>query len=241
MGLLSASFFESLKASRFMANYYTENLAAGRLRACYDLAPPGVQAYLEAEIDYLLHKASPSMTALELGCGYGRVLRRLIPHVREAIGIDTSFPSLRMALEYVGRPESLRLTQMDALHLGFRDATFDLTLCIQNGISAFGVDQQRLFAEAVRVTRSRGTVLFSSYCESFWPDRLQWFELQSAHGLIGEIDYQRTGNGVIVCRDGFRATTVSADGFRSLAGVLGLSPKIVEVDNSSLFCEIMVP
>jgi len=46
---------------------------------------------------------------------------------------------------------------------------------------------------------------------------------------------------VIVCRDGFRASTVSADGLRSLAGVLGLIPKIVEVDHSSLFCEITVP
>lgn len=224
-----------------MSNYYTENLAAGRLRACYDLAPPRVKAYLDAEIDYVLHKASPSMIVLELGCGYGRVLRRLTPHVHEAIGIDTSFASLRLALEFVGRPESLRLAQMDALHLGFRDGTFDLTICIQNGISAFAVDQQRLLAEAVRVTRSGGTVLFSSYCEGFWPERLKWFELQSAHGLIGEIDYQRTGNGVIVCRDGFHATTVSADGFRSLAGVLSLVPKIIEVDNSSLFCEITVP
>jgi len=224
-----------------MSNYYTENLAAGRLRACYDLAPPRVQAYLEAEIEYVLHKVSFSTSVLELGCGYGRVLRRLIAHVREAIGIDTSFPSLRMALEYVGCPPSLRLAQMDALRLGFRDRAFDLTICIQNGVSAFGVDKQRLCAEAVRVTRSGGAVLFSSYCESFWPDRLKWFEVQSAHGLIGAIDYRRTGNGVIVCTDGFRATTVSADGFRSLAGVLGFTPKIVEVDNSSLFCEIRIP
>ena len=224
-----------------MSNYYAEKLTAGRLRACYDLAPPRVKAYLEAEIDYVLHKATTSMIVLELGCGYGRVLRRLIPHVREAVGIDTSFPSLRRAVEFVGRPESLRLAQMDALHLGFRNDTFDLTICIQNGISAFGVDQQRVLAEAVRVTRSGGIVLFSSYCESFWPQRLKWFEVQSAHGLIGHIDYKRTGNGVIVCRDGFRATTVSADGFRGLAGVLGLTPKILEVDNSSLFCEVVVP
>ncbi len=97
---------------------------------------------------------------------------------------------------------------MDAAHLGFRDRTFDVTVCIQNGISAFGVDQHRLFAEAVRVTRLGGTTLFSSYSDGFWADRLQWFEIQSAHGLVGTIDYQAMGNGVIVCKDGFRATTV---------------------------------
>jgi len=224
-----------------MQNYYAKNLAAERLRACYDLAPPRVQAYLEAEIDCVLQKTFSSMIVLELGCGYGRVLRRLLPRVRVAVGIDTSFPSLRMALGFLGGTESLRLAQMDAAHLGFRDRAFDLTICVQNGISAFGVDQQRLFAEAVRVTRSGGTVLFSSYSDGFWADRLQWFEVQSAQGLIGAIDYQATGNGVIVCKDGFRTTTVNAARFRSLAGVLALTPNIIKVDCSSLFCEVTVP
>jgi len=224
-----------------MQNYYAEHLAAERLRTCYDLAPPRVEAYLEAEVDFVLQKTSSSMIVLELGCGYGRVLRRLIPQVRSAVGVDTSFPSLRMARGFLGRTDSLHLAQMDAVHLGFRDRTFDMTICIQNGISAFGTDQERLFAEAVRVTRSGGAALFSSYADAFWADRLQWFEIQSAHGLIGTIDYQATGNGTIVCRDGFRATTVNAAGFRRLAGALGLAPNIVEVDCSSLFCDVTVP
>jgi len=224
-----------------MQNYYAEHLAAERLRTCYALAPPRVKAYLEAEIDFVLQRTSSSMIVLELGCGYGRVLRRLIPQVRSAVGVDTSFPSLRMARGFLGRTESLHLAQMDAVHLGFRDRTFDMTICIQNGISAFGTDQERLFAEAVRVTRSGGAALFSSYADAFWADRLQWFEIQSAHGLIGTIDYQATGNGIIVCRDGFRATTVNAAGFRRLAGALGLAPNIVEVDCSSLFCEVTIP
>ncbi len=60
---------------------------------------------------------------------------------------------------------------MDATHLGFRDHAFDLTICIQNGISDFGVDEQQLFAEALRVTRSGGVVLFSSYSDRFWEER----------------------------------------------------------------------
>jgi hypothetical protein len=34
--------------------YYSERLAAERLRACYDLAPPRTSAYLEAEIEFVL-------------------------------------------------------------------------------------------------------------------------------------------------------------------------------------------
>lgn len=224
-----------------MAGYYTEKLCAERLRACYDLAPPRTKAYFEAEIDFVLQKLSHSMVALELGCGYGRVLRPLLPRVRAAVGIDTSLASLRMALDYVGRTTALSVAAMDAARLGFRDGSFDLTLCVQNGISAFGVAQRELVAEAVRVTRTGGRVLFSSYSARFWEDRLEWFEVQAAHGLIGAIDFQATGNGVIVCKDGFRATTVDAAGFQSLAASLGLVPTIVEVADSSLFCELVVP
>src|SRR5208282_6658948 len=203
-----------------MPGHYTERLAAERLRACYDLAPPRAKAYLEAEIEFVLAKTTPSMLALELGCGYGRVLERLLSRVRVAFGIDTSPSSLCMALEYLGRKPSLCLACMDSVQMGFRDHAFDLTLCVQNGICAFAVDQQQLFREALRVTRSGGLVLLSSYSAQFWEHRLQWFEIQSAHRLIGEIDHQATGNGVIVCKDGFRATTADRTTFEKLAAGL---------------------
>jgi SAM-dependent methyltransferase len=222
-----------------MTDYYTEKLSADRLRMCYEIAPPRTKTYLQAEIDFVLQKTSGSMAVLELGCGYGRVLRKLLPRVRIVAGIDTSLPSLRMATEFVGREKSLLLAAMDASRMGFCNGTFDLTICIQNGISAFGRNEQELFKEAVRVTRPGGVVLFSSYSESFWGERLKWFEIQAEHGLIGAINYRMTGNGVIVCKDGFRATTMSAQGFRDLAAVLGLAPKITEVGGSSIFCEIV--
>jgi len=224
-----------------MRGYYTEKLAAERLRTCYDLAPPRTRAYLEAEIEFVLRRTRPSMVVAELGCGYGRVLERLLPAVHVVVGIDTSLASLRMASEFTGRKPSLRLCCMDATSMGFRDHIFDLTLCIQNGICAFAVDQQQLFREALRVTRTGGLVLFSSYSAQFWEHRLQWFEIQSAHRLIGKIDHQATSNGVIVCKDGFRATTADRETFEKLAAGVGVTPRITEVDGSSLFCEMVAP
>jgi len=224
-----------------MSGYYAEKLSAERLRACYDVAPPRTRQYLEAEIAHVLGCAAPSAVVLELGCGYGRVLRRLAPRVRAAFGIDNALASLRLAREHVAGAGAVRLAAMDAVRLGFAGGAFDLTLCIQNGVSAFKVDPQALVREAVRVTRSGGLVLFSSYSARFWEARLVWFEAQAAHGLVGEIDRAATRDGVIVCKDGFRATTVDGDGFRALVAPLGIEPRIVEVDGSSLFCEIAVP
>ncbi|MCU0646032.1 MAG: class I SAM-dependent methyltransferase, partial [bacterium] len=83
-----------------------------------------------------------------------------------------------------------------------------------------------------------GIVLFSSYSEKFWEDRLNWFRLQAEHGLVGEIDEEQTGNGVIVCKDGFRATQFGASDFLNLTSDLGVETIIKEVDRSSVFCEI---
>jgi 2-polyprenyl-6-hydroxyphenyl methylase/3-demethylubiquinone-9 3-methyltransferase len=224
-----------------MPGYYRSQLAAERLRACYEIAPPRVRKYLGAEIGVVLERTSPSMRVLELGCGYGRVLERLAGAARDTVGIDTSIASLRLARAELGRRRSVHLLAMDAARLGFHDGAFDLTICIQNGISALGVGPETLLREAVRVTGPGGLVLFSSYSARFWEERLRWFEMQAAHGLIGPIDPDATGDGVIVCRDGFRATTVGPDEFADLAGRLGLEGRVFEVDASSLFCEISVP
>jgi SAM-dependent methyltransferase len=220
-------------------SYYSARLSAERLRWCYEIAPPRVQRYLEAEIEFVLQRLIPADAVLELGCGYGRVLRRLAGKARQVVGIDTSIASLHLAREELRRAPACHLLAMDAVRLGLRDNAFDLVACIQNGISAFHVDQRALIKEAVRVTRSGGTVLFSSYSPRFWDDRLEWFRIQAEHGLVGEIDEEATGDGVIVCKDGFTATTVSPDEFQALTSELGLSATTTEVDNSSIFCKIV--
>ncbi|MHA2231478.1 MAG: class I SAM-dependent methyltransferase, partial [Candidatus Hodarchaeales archaeon] len=73
---------------------------------------------------------------------------------------------------------------------------------------------------------------------NFWDERLEWFELQAKEGLLGEIDWDETRNGTIVCKDGFRATTVSPADFTLLAADLHVQAAIEEVDNSSIFCTI---
>jgi 2-polyprenyl-6-hydroxyphenyl methylase/3-demethylubiquinone-9 3-methyltransferase len=196
-----------------------------------------VQRYLLAEIECVRERITPEDRILELGCGYGRVLQHIAPPAR-VVGIDTAFDSLSLAKDVVPYPAST-FFQMDASMLGFSNQSFDVVICIQNGISALKVDPKALLQEACRVTRPGGRMLFSSYSEKFWDDRLEWFRIQARHGLIGEIDAHRSGGGTIVCKDGFTATTASPDQFRSLSSSLGLAADIFEVDESSIFCEII--
>jgi 2-polyprenyl-6-hydroxyphenyl methylase/3-demethylubiquinone-9 3-methyltransferase len=223
-----------------MGGYYSQKLSGERLRLCYEIAPPRVKQYLEAEIAFVLEKMKSSDLVLELGCGYGRVMQRLLANVDTMVGIDTSYASLSLAQDIFGKRSHCYLFVMDAVELGFRDRQFDTVICIQNGISAFGVDQRTLIEEAMRVTRSGGIVLFSSYSERFWENRLEWFRIQSEKKLVGEIDDEATGNGVIVCKDGFKSSTVKPDDFVRLTSNLDIDPIITEVDNSSVFCELSV-
>ena len=223
-----------------MSGYYTEKLSAERLKRCYKIAPPRIKQYLEAEIEYVLNKLKATDIVLELGCGYGRILQRLLGKSEKVVGIDTSYASLLMAREYLGNISSCYLIEMDAAEFGFRKNSFDAVVCIQNGISAFAVNQRKLLEESVRVIRPGGIALFSSYSEHFWKDRLDWFRLQAKQGLLGEIDEAATGKGVIVCKDGFKASTVGPDDFAALSSGLPVFSKITEVDRSSIFCEIRV-
>ena len=223
-----------------MSEYYSRNLSSNNLKRCYDIAPPRVQKYFESEMNYVLDHINNYDSVLELGCGYGRVLKKIIPSSAEVIGIDISRESLELAFEYTKNNPRCHLLQASAEKLPFLDNSIDRVVCIQNGISAFKIDALHLIKECVRVTRKGGICLFSSYSDNFWESRLEWFSMQADEGLIGEIDWEKTANGEIVCKDGFTATTFRPADFTNLTSKLNLESEIVEIDNSSVFCVIFV-
>ena len=221
-----------------MREYYSKKLSANKLKRCYDIASPRIKQYLKAEINFVLEQIHSSDTVLELGCGYGRVLRELAKQASKIVGIDTSFESLELAKEYLQDYRNIELHQMNANSLSFKEETFDAVIAIQNGISAFKVEPEVLLRESLRITKKNCKLILSSYSENFWEERLKWFILQSEEELLGEIDYEKTGNGFIVCKDGFIATTFSKNDFQNLLQKMNLKGSIQEIDLSSIFCII---
>jgi len=224
-----------------MRGYYAGKLAGDRLRQCYDLAHPRLEQYLEAEIRHVQEQLDPDDAVLELGCGYGRVAVRLAETAHRVVGIDNAPENVALARRLYGANPRCEFLEMDAMAMSFEGRRFDEVVCVQNGICAFGVDKGELLRSALAVTRPGGRLLFSTYAEGFWDDRLEWFEAQAAAGLLGEIDRERTRPGLIVCRDGFRSGLVTPGEFTALCAGLGLQADLTEVDGSSLFCRIEVP
>ncbi len=219
-------------------NYYSKKLNASKLQKCYEIAPPRIQQLLTAEVDFILSKLSINDIILDLGCGYGRAAIKLAKNAKKIIGIDLSEDNIELANRLYQQVDHLEFYKMNAVALNFPADMFDVTICIQNGISAFKEDPHLLLTEALRVTKKGGVLLFSSYSNQIWQDRLDWFQLQVDEKLLGEIDYEETKDGVIVCKNGFKAITYSGNDFLQLASAFNVDMHIYEVDNSSVFCEI---
>ena len=222
-----------------MTGYYAQNLSGRRLMQCYEVASPRVKRYLEAEIRHILSRLGPKDSVLELGCGYGRVALRLAGNERHVVGIDTAEESLALARELASPDSRCEFVKMNALNLLYPAGTFDAVVCVQNGICAFGVDQESLLREALRYARAGGILLFSTYSDRFWKHRLEWFQSQAAAGLLGSVDLEASRGGTIVCTDGFRAARVTPEAWRALCARAGVDCRIIEVDGSSVFCEIV--
>jgi ubiquinone/menaquinone biosynthesis C-methylase UbiE len=221
-----------------MNQYYAKKLSAERLKKCYDIAPKAVLDFFKTEIEYIKKHLHQTDSVLELGCGYGRVIKELADNAKTIIGIDNAQDSISMSEKYLSNHKNCDCYYMDANHLTFEESVFDKVLCIQNGISALQVSPEKLVNNMLRLTKPGGKIILSSYSVNFWSQRLNWFRLQSAQGLLGEIDEEKTRDGIIICKDGFKATTFYPNDFEKLSKKLGLASYITEVDQCVVFCII---
>ncbi|HBC97211.1 MAG TPA: class I SAM-dependent methyltransferase, partial [Clostridium sp.] len=57
-----------------------EKLNSQKLFQVYETQIPRVKQYLQAEIDFVKKNLSKTQSVLELGAGYGRIVRELAPH-----------------------------------------------------------------------------------------------------------------------------------------------------------------
>ncbi len=83
------------------------------------------------------------------------------------------------------------------------DGEYDVVLCLQNGLSAMKGDPYDLVERSMKALVPGGRAFFSTYASGFWEWRLEWFKEQADKGLLGELDMEKTGDGKIVCSDGF--------------------------------------
>lgn len=218
-------------------NYYAQKLNASNLYRVYETGIDSVRQYLDAEIDFVRRGLRGDERVLELGAGYGRIMKELAPFAASVTGIDISEESVAFGREYLAETPNCRIETMDVHAMTF-DAEFDVALCLQNALSAMKGDAADTVARCVKALVPGGTLYCSSYSAKFWEHRLAWFREQAGKGLLGAIDDEKTRDGLIVCRDGFVARTFSPDDLDALGRASGHPYRVEEVDESSVFLVI---
>lgn len=216
-----------------MGNYYASKLNSQSLYQVYETQFPRIKQYFAEEINFVRKGLSGTERVLEMAAGYGRIVRELAPYCKSIVGMDISSENVTLGREYLRDHFNAAMVAMDAHEMHF-DETFDVILCLQNALSAMKADS-RVIQNIIQLLAPGGKVYFSTYSEKFWDWRLKWFEEQVSKGLLGEIDYQQTKDGIIVCKDGFKAITHSPEDLKAIGDLIGLPYKITEVDESSLF------
>ena len=215
-------------------NFYAKKLNSQKLYQVYDTGIPRVRQYLESEIDFVRQRLHKTEKILELGAGYGRIMKELSSCAESLLGIDISEDSVEFGKEYLKERANTHFEVMDAHKLNYEEE-FDVTLCLQNGLSALKGEARNVVNACVKALRIGGSAYFSTYSSKFWSCRLAWFEEQADKGLLAAIDRDQTRDGVIVCKDGFRATTFTENDFVRFGEASGSKFDIQEVDESSLF------
>lgn len=217
-----------------MGNYYQEKLNANGLYQVYQTDIPRIKQYLEAEIDYVKERLTGIEHVLEIGAGYGRIMRELAPAAAFVTGVEISEDSVMFGKSYLQDCGNCRLLPMDAHKLDFHEE-FDVVVCLQNGLSSVKGNPAELINRCLSALKPGGAAYFSTYSEKIWDTRLEWFREQARKGLLGEVDEENTKDGIIYCKDGFRADTFSRDDLNALGKSTGCRYEIEETDESSLF------
>lgn len=85
-----------------MESYYAGKLNARKLQQVYETDIPRVRQYLDAGMNFVARSLAGREKVLELGAGYGRIMKRLGPFPESVTGIDISEENVRFGEEYLG-------------------------------------------------------------------------------------------------------------------------------------------
>lgn len=215
-------------------NYYAQKLNSQNLFKVYDTKIPRVKQYLDAEISFVRDNMIGNENVLELGAGYGRIVKELASNCKSILGIDISNESVSFGKEYLKDIPNADIITMDVKNITLQEK-FEVLLCLQNGLSAMKITSSDLIKKILEMVEVGGKAYFSTYSEKFWEYRIMWFKEQAQKGSLGELDLDKTKDGVIFCKDGFKAMTYTLEALKNIGELSGYEYEIQEVDESSVF------
>ncbi len=144
-------------APRDNVSYYNEFSSAYEDRRHH-----GYHRFLDdLQADFVRDRLSGKERVLELGCGTGLIMQRLLPSVKRITGVDISPGMLEHA-----RARELDVHEASVTDLPFTDESFDLVYSFK--VLAHVQDIAKAASEAFRVTAPGGSALLEFYNPFSW-------------------------------------------------------------------------
>ena len=147
------------------------------------------------EKKFLLENFPKNSVVLDVGCGFGRVVKTLAPISKKIIGIDNDEEAITKSKEELRGNENVEIKFGDAENLDFDDQSFDVVTCLGATPSNFGKTREKIFLEIKRVLKKKGLFLTSVYNDDALKERLSYYEKY----YPGQYKVNRDTGYVVVC------------------------------------------
>ena len=136
-------------------------------------SPPLIRDYLQKEEDFIIRHIPPNCSVLEVGCGEGRVLRKLKGQGRDLYGIDSKLDMVQAAMQRM--QDEAQILRMDARNIAFPENFFNYVFMAGNTFGVLKRNKVKVLRECYRITKSEGRMFLSVYSEKSLDERLKLY------------------------------------------------------------------
>lgn len=129
-------------------------------------SPRLIQEFLDGEIKFLKKYIQPNEIILDVGCGYGRLLKLLSKNAKRVVGIDFSESLLEHTKQNLAGKDNVELYLMRAERMDFDDERFDYVLCLYSTFGNMPGIELDVLKEMKRVCKKGGEIIISVFSEN---------------------------------------------------------------------------
>ncbi|MEA3343662.1 MAG: class I SAM-dependent methyltransferase [archaeon] len=200
--------------------------------------PREIEEYFNAEKYHLGKKIDSGKTALEFGCGSGRIMEILAEKCKHVTGIDNSEPLLKIAkenLKYIDNAtfyDPMEVEELDKI-----SEKYDIITLMDNTLGNItGRDKQvRLLEKLKPLLNENGRIIISVYSDTEDTKRVQ----EESYEIVGLTGIKHEGN-YTYTNEGLTSERFSEKSIKSLLTEVGLKAEIEELTDISYICEAKI-
>ncbi|MDM8549825.1 class I SAM-dependent methyltransferase [Desulfobacterales bacterium HSG2] len=198
----------------------------------FSLMTSGIKEYMKAEERFIIERIAGSESVLDIGCGAGRYLQLLAPHVQKIVGIDYAEQMVAMAESVVADLPNVSVINCSAEEITTHvNGTFEVALLAWNTIG--NIQQKSHSLVFQNLAQMVGKHIFiSSYRlgKEVLEERLKYYK------NVGMKIEKIIGDHVIFEGDHIGAA-YPRNYFRTLISEAGFQPFIHEISSCGLIVE----